>query len=212
MITPDTTIKATQPFDAPLNWQARTLQAGSMLAVGVSIGYGLWTHQPEIIVSTCMVALLTIGLSTKYGNTAKQQDRTDVDVHAVVGANAIQCTPRWGIYNRMIVKIRGTRAPEHETAHWSELAAAELKKQIERGFCEVSDLQPTKESGVYSAYISVRLPHPGKDGQHQHIDLANHLLKQGLLVIDRSETVTQTAERMVADAKSKGRGVWRYLK
>lgn len=212
MITPDTTIQATAPFTAPLHWKARAVQYTSLTGLSIAVVHGLWTHNLGEIVAVSMVALFAIVLSAREGDNAKQQDRTDVDVHAVVGANAIQCTPRWGIYNRMIVKVRGTRPPEHETAHWSELAAEEIKKQLERGFCEVSDLQPTKEAGVYSAYISVRLPHPGKDGQHQHIDLSNHLLRKGLLVIDRSEGVTQTAERCVAEAKKKSLGVWRYLK
>lgn len=205
-------ITAVPQYTPPLHWKAQ-LARGASIGLAISgIAAALYTRDVGYVVVGCTPALLGLMWVLKHSNDAKQQPRTDADVHAVVGANAIQCTPKWGIYNKMVVIIRGTRPPEHETAHWSDRAAAELQKQLLRGFCEISDLQPTAAANVFTAHISVRLPYPGKDGHHQHIDLAHHMLRHGLLVIDRSEAVTQVSERCVMEAKKKGRGVWGYLK
>lgn len=208
----NTAITAVPTYNAPLSPRAKLVQGASIGMALAGVTAALWSHDVAYVITGCTPAIMGLMWTLKHANDAKQQPATDADVHAVVGANAIQCTPKWGIYNKMVVIIRGTRAPEHEQEIWTERAAAELHKQLQRGFCEISDLRPTDAPNVFTAHISVRLPHPGKDGQHQHIDLAHHLLRHGLLVIDRSEAVTQTYERCVAEAKKKSRGVWRYLK
>lgn len=208
-----TTVTAIPTYTAPLHWRTQLIRGASVGFALAGVAASLYNRDVAYTIIGCTPALLGLMYVLKHTNDAKAQPKTDADVHAVIGANAIQCTPKWGIYPKMTVIIRGTRPPEHETQHWTDHAAVELQKQLLRGFCEISDLQPTNAPNIYTAHISVRLPYPdAKTGQHRHIDLAHHMLRQGLLVIDRCEAVTQVSERCVAEAKKHGRGVWRYLK
>ena len=212
MITPDVSIIATEPYKPPLRWYHAALRGFAITIVPVAAGVSLWTHDPAPVLMTSLPALVGLLYVLKHSNDAKQQDATDVDVHAVVGPNAIQCTPRGGIYRKMIIKIRGTRPFEHERDELDARAQAELAKMLAKGFCEISDLQSTQTPGIYTAHISIRSAYPDKNGHHKHTDLAHHLLRQGWLVIDKAENVTQTFERCVAEAKAQGNGAWGYFK
>ncbi|OQX07929.1 MAG: hypothetical protein BWK73_26805 [Thiothrix lacustris] len=212
MITPDISIVATEPYKPPLIWYHRLLRGVSFVSVPAGAAASLWLHDPAPVLITCLPAMVGLLYVLKHTDDVKHQDKTDVDVHAVVGANAIQCTPRWGVYRKMIVKIRGTRPFEHERDELDRKAQEELTRMLAGGFCEVSDLQPTNTPGIYTAHVSIRSAFPDKNGHHKHTDLAHHLLRKGWLTIDKSESVTQTFERCVAEAKAKGAGAWGYFK
>lgn len=207
-------ITAVKPYIAPLHWKMQLLRATSVAAWVCSIAYSFWLRDPAPAIMISAAIIIPLLYVMKHSNDAKQQDKTDADVYAVVAANAIQCKPRSGVYSYapIIVQIKGTRPFDHEKDVWNQRAAAELLRVLETGFCELSAMEPTSQPGMYSAHVTIRSPFPDpKTGHHKHVDLAYHLLRKGLLAIDRSETVTETYERCVVEAKKKGEGAWRYL-
>lgn len=212
MITPDVSIISIKPYTPPLKWYHALLRGIAFSSVPIAAAVSLYTHDLAPVLVTSLPALVGLMYVLKHSNDTQVQDKTDVDVHAVVGPNAIQCTPRWGVYRKMIVVLRGTRPFEHERDELDRRAQDELARMLAKGFCAVSDMQPTKTPGVYTAHISIRSAYPDKNGHHKHTDLAHHMLRKGWLVIDKAEAVTQTYERCVAEAKAKGDGAWGYFK